>query len=64
MFDLTASLHTHEAARLSGATKASARMIASAPEKLRPVLMGKHQELSGRARASWEASRRSDHGAP
>ena len=53
MFDLTQSLHTHEAARLSGATKASARLLEKAPEAKRLAAMPEHRRLARMARDSW-----------
>lgn len=61
-FNLEHSLHTHEAARLSGATKASAEKIRNAPKHLHPALMRKHKQLARMARDSWMASRETDHG--
>lgn len=62
MFDLEKSLHTHEAARLSGATKASARLLEKAPEAKRLEAMPEHRRLARMAVDSWMASRETDHG--
>lgn len=52
-FNLEHSLHTHEAARLSGATKASARLLEKAPEEKRLEGMTEHRRLARMAMQAW-----------
>lgn len=53
MFDLERAIHRNTAARLSGATKASARMIARASEEKRLAAMQEHRRLARMAMQAW-----------
>jgi len=57
MFDLERAIHRNNAARLSGATKASARLLEKAPEAKRLAAMPEHRRLARMARDSWMASK-------
>ena len=56
-FNLTASLHTHNAARGLGAVKRSAEWIRNAPAEKKAEAMALHRELAGRTMASFRASK-------
>lgn len=56
MFDLTKSLHKHNAARGTWAVRESAKAIRQNPDKY-ALLMPLHRELAGRTMASFWASK-------
>lgn len=61
-FNLTRSLHQHNAARGFGAVKRSAEWLRNAPEGARLAAMPLHRELAGRTMASHEASKETANG--